>query len=1161
MGHGLLGGLAGQGLQLALAQGGTQGVQLAADRRQGVVADRGQGPQGGAGLGLHQPVQIKRAASLGTGAGQTHAAKRLHPYHGTNHVAVDIQVAGVDACAQVGNGLVDAAVHAKGQAVAGGIDAVDQGVQRITAVAHHVQHRAEHLALQTRRAVDLDQGRCHIVAVQRAVLARGARHRHAGSGHALDMGLDLAARFGVDHRADVGGQAIRVAQGVLLQRLFEHADGAIGHVFLHAQQAQRRTALAGRVECRCQHIAHHLLGQRGGIDHHGILATGFGDQRNRPAFRAQALRQRAGNQARHFGGAGKHHAMHARVRHQGGPGGVALAGHQLQRVLRDAGGMQDGHHGRRRQRGLFGRLGQHRIAGRQRGGDLAAENRQREVPRADGQHHAQRALAGIVEIGRHLGRVVAQKIDCFAHFGDGIRQGLAGFAHDQAQQGLAALLQQIGGALQHVGAAGGRGTGPDRGGLGGTLGGGGGFVGTGFVHMAHGIGQFGRVAHGLPAGCLLRLIRQGHFRRGGQLAFTRAVQQGGRQRGQLLFVGQVETLGVGAGLCTQLAKQGYRQRNARMGCPQHAFLARQLLGIVHRIRHQRADRHAGIANAVHERGVGAVFQQAAHQVGQQGFVVAHRRVDTAGAGQLAIGRCTGDLLVQRFSHAMQALEFVLAAVVVAAGHVVDAGQRLRIVGGKLRIDSIGCGQQLARTGQVADIGIDLARVHRVAGQAIQLGALDLAVPVGAFHQTHHQPAAAAAGQVHQGIDHLRAAFLVRLHHKADAVPALERRCHAQRFQQVQRQLQPIGFLGIDIHADVVVAGQFGQMQQARQQFGHHALVLGPAVARVQRRQLDGNARPLKNATPGRGRANGVDRLLVRLQVAQGIGFGGGGFAQHVVAVAKALFLEGAAVGQRLGNILAGHELLAHQLHGTMHALANDRFAALADDAAQGRSQGFFAGGGGQLAGNHQAPGRRVHEQRRRTAHMRTPVAVADLVADQGITRGLVGNAQQRFGQAHQRDAFLAGQRELLHQRGHAAGHGGIAQALHQLAGQLLDGLGLPGIAAACQRQQHGQAFRLRAMPGGGDGGAQLGLRQNALGKLQKRLHLLRGIGLHLGVVADPFLLRGDADGVGATLQCIHVLHDSLLDQPVRRASQLLCGHANAFAQGVVDLDSYGGTHQ
>ena len=44
-----------------------------------------------------------------------------------------------------------------------------------------------------------------------------------------------------------------------------------------------------------------------------------------------------------------------------------------------------------------------------------------------------------------------------------------------------------------------------------------------------------------------------------------------------------------------------------------------------------------------------------------------------------------------------------------------------------------------------------------------------------------------------------------------------------------------------------------------------------------------------------------------------------------------------------------------------------------------------------------------------------PVAVGDLVADQRVAGGAVGDAQQRFGKAHQRDAFLAGQRVFVDQ--------------------------------------------------------------------------------------------------------------------------------------------------
>src|SRR3546814_3394347 len=59
----------------------------------------------------------------------------------------------------------------------------------------------------------------------------------------------------------------------------------------------------------------------------------------------------------------------------------------------------------------------------------------------------------------------------------------------------------------------------------------------------------------------------------------------------------------------------------------------------------------------------------------------------------------------------------------------------------------------------------------------------------------------------------------------------------------------------------------------------------------------------------------------------------------------------------------------------------------------------------QFARQPQTPGRRVSEQGRRFAHMRAPIAMADLVADQGIARSPIGNAQQSLCQAHQRDAL------------------------------------------------------------------------------------------------------------------------------------------------------------
>ena len=71
------------------------------------------------------------------------------------------------------------------------------------------------------------------------------------------------------------------------------------------------------------------------------------------------------------------------------------------------------------------------------------------------------------------------------------------------------------------------------------------------------------------------------------------------------------------------------------------------------------------------------------------------------------------------------------------------------------------------------------------------------------------------------------------------------------------------------------------------------------------------------------------------------------------------------------------------------------------------------------------------------AHMRAPVALADLVADQRVARRAIGNAQQRFGEAHQRDAFLAGQRELVDQPFDAAARLLLAQRFDELRRQRL----------------------------------------------------------------------------------------------------------------------------
>ena len=98
--------------------------------------------------------------------------------------------------------------------------------------------------------------------------------------------------------------------------------------------------------------------------------------------------QRAVDRARGVGGAGEGHAGDARIARQRRADGGAVARQELQHRFRHAGFVQQLHRGVADQVGLLGGLGDHAVAGGERGGDLAGEDRQREIPRADADEHA-----------------------------------------------------------------------------------------------------------------------------------------------------------------------------------------------------------------------------------------------------------------------------------------------------------------------------------------------------------------------------------------------------------------------------------------------------------------------------------------------------------------------------------------------------------------------------------------------------------------------------------------------------------------------------------------------------------------------------------------------------------------------------------------------------
>src|ERR1700722_4258421 len=99
------------------------------------------------------------SSALGARAGKPRAAERLNADRRADNVSVDIDVAGHDALDEARDRFVDAGVQAEGETVTGGVDLVDQFVERVALVAQHMQHRPEHLALDVRDLVHFDQRR------------------------------------------------------------------------------------------------------------------------------------------------------------------------------------------------------------------------------------------------------------------------------------------------------------------------------------------------------------------------------------------------------------------------------------------------------------------------------------------------------------------------------------------------------------------------------------------------------------------------------------------------------------------------------------------------------------------------------------------------------------------------------------------------------------------------------------------------------------------------------------------------------------------------------------------------------------------------------------------------------------------------------------------
>jgi hypothetical protein len=212
---------------------------------------------------------------------------------------------------------------------------------------------------------------------------------------------------------------------------------------------------------------------------------------------------------------------------------------------------------------------------------------------------------------------------------------------------------------------------------------------------------------------------------------------------------------------------------------------------------------------------------------------ADRRIDAAARAFRFAHR-----FVQRLAHAVQALE--LEAVPIWR-HRQHGGDGVRVVRGELRVDAVGHRQQLSRAGDVRDVRVRLAGEHRIAGQAMRLGALDLGVPVGALDQPHHDAPVEPPGQRVEPVDDEGGARPIGLHDDAETVPAGEFRLGQHALDDVERQIQPVGLLSVDVQPHAGVARGQRQRQQPVDHHRQHGLLLRDLVARVQRRQFHRNA--------------------------------------------------------------------------------------------------------------------------------------------------------------------------------------------------------------------------------------------------------------------------------------------------------------------------------
>ena len=297
-----------------------------------------------------------------------------------------------------------------------------------------------------------------------------------------------------------------------------------------------------------------------------------------------------------------------------------------------------------------------------------------------------------------------------------------------------------------------------------------------------------------------------------------------------------------------------------------------------RVRDERALRRLGIGGARDERGVGAVLDQAPHEIGEKIAVRTDRRIDSnCGVAHFR------QQLVERLAHAVQALKLEVAP---RARHRQNGGDATSVMRGDLR-EETRLFEEPRRAGVKIEIGHRLAREHGIIGKTALLGALDFAVPIGALDETHHEATMVRFRERGDIVDRGHRALQIGLHREPESVPAGKRRVFDDACEHVQRKFESIRLLRIDGENEIALFGEARQVEQPRRQFPQYAFARNRLIARMQRRELDRNSGAHREAGASGRVADGANGVGVGLKIALGVFRRPRAFAKHVIREALA----------------------------------------------------------------------------------------------------------------------------------------------------------------------------------------------------------------------------------------------------------------------------------